>query len=390
MPRAGKLMRMAVGLACLMVACTVLAPGMAAAATRGVRPVGLAGMAAQLKTVTTGYSCDLSKYGSGIPPVTLSATLKFPGTVAADSPLNITLNSASATLPPAVLSQLNGVTSVDLTATVTAQHASATSVPLNGQAQVPGQPAGLPAEAASGSVKFPSPGTGVVVGNSGPLYKCVVSSGGVSGAVLFHIPMTITSSGSRSTGHTLTVTMSSPDTGLGGPYLPGTTSISFDGSLPVQGAQPGKITLAKTTTDVTSATFRVSGKLKLTKPGTDQILVPDKFTFTLHGPTGTLPIVFARTIDTSPAPVGLTIKVAGAPVQPSSGATPTSGGGRGEGNGTPVEGNGTPAGGNGMPVGAPNTGGGSGADGMAMAVAGLPGAAPDAAVRGEDVADPAP
>jgi hypothetical protein len=175
--------------------------------------------------------------------------------------------------------------------------------------------------------------------------------------------MTITSSGTRSTGHTLTVTLSSPDTGLGGPYGQGATSVSFSGTLPVLGAQPGKITLAKTTTDVTSPTFRVSGKLRLTKPGADRILVPDKFTFTVHGPAGTLPLVLACTIDMSHAPVGLTFKVAKAHVRPhpTGSSTPTStptGGGQGEGGGTPV--------------GAPETGGGFGPGGdMAAAVTGL-------------------
>lgn len=407
MLRTGRLMRMAAGPACLIVACTVLTPGMAAAATYNAGPIAFAGMATQLKTVTSEYSCDLSNYGSGIPSVTLSATLKVPGTAAAGSRLSITLSTPSTALPSAVLSKLNGVTSVDLTATVTAQGALVTSVPLSGQGPVSGQPTGLPAEEATGSVTFPTPGTGVIdapaptltftphtsttalnaitctttaatqhisvtvtpliVGKSGPLYKCAVSIGGISGSTaLAHVPMTITSSGTRSTGHTLTVTLSSPNTGLGGPYLPGTTSVSFAGTLPVHGAQSGEVALAKTTTDVTSTTFRVSGKLWLTKPGTDRILDPDKFTFTLRVSAQgiTLSAVLACTIDKSPAPVGLTVKVTGASVgpHPTDSPTPTStdtdNGGSGQGSGTPV--------------GAPNTGGGSGPGGdMAVAIAGL-------------------
>jgi hypothetical protein len=177
--------------------------------------------------------------------------------------------------------------------------------------------------------------------------------------------MAITSSGTRSTGHTLTVTLSSPNTGLGGPY-PGLTSVSFAGTLPVNGAQPGAVALAKTTTDVTSTMFRVSGTLRLTKPGTDRILDPDKFTFTLRTSLQgkAVSAVLSCTTDKSPAPVGLTVKVTGASVgpNPTDSPTPTStdpgNGGSGQGSGTPV--------------GAPNTGGGSGPGGhMAVAIAGL-------------------
>jgi LPXTG-motif cell wall-anchored protein len=429
MSRTEKLVRLAVGLAaCTMAAFALLAPGIAAAASGG-GPVGLAATVSTPKSVTSQYSCNLSGYGSGLQPIALSGTLAFPASVPAQSPLAITLSTTSATLPSAVLSQLHGVTAVSLAATVTAQHASAPSVTLHGQVSAPAQLTGLSANAATGNVTFPAEGTGVIeapaktltlvplkgatalpsisctttaatqnvsvtvdppmTGSSGPLYTCKVTMGTVTATVIAAIPMTITDSGSRTTGKTDTVTLASA--ALGAPYPQGTTSVSFAGDLPVNGAQSGKTALAKTTTDVTSATFRVSGNLLLTKPGTTHILVPEKFTFTdsmKASPTAAVvTMTLACTIKTSPTPVGLTAHVTGAPINPasSSGSGSASGGGQGgqaEGTGIPLgvsvpasggsgtSGSGTS--GSGTPVGAPNTGGGTGpASNPALAVAGL-------------------
>ena len=416
--RAGELVRLAAGLAaCVMAAFTLLPPGIAAAAPGG-GPTGFAATVSKPKTVTSQYSCDLSGYGSGLAPVTLSGTLAFATSVPALTPLVLTLSTTSAALPPAVLSKLDGVTAVSLSTTVTVQGASLPSVTLSGKAQAPAHLTGLPANAATGKVTFPAEGTGVievpaktltfvplkggtaqpsiicttaaatqdvqvtvtapVFGTSGPLYTCKVTIGTLTATELAHLPMTITASGSRTTGKTLTVTLASAP--LGAPYPEGTTSIGFTGALPVHGAQPGKIALAKTTKDVTSTTFRVSGKLRLTKPGTDHILLPEKFTFTdkvtVSPAEAVITITLACTITTSPAPVGLTVHATGAPVGPHPSASPTSspsstpaGGG---GQGGQGEGSGTPAGASGTPVGAPDTGGGAGPGGSAgLAVAGL-------------------
>ena len=327
------------------------------------------------------------------------------------TPLVLTLSTTSAALPPAVLSKLDGVTAVSLSTTVTVQGASLPSVTLSGKAQAPAHLTGLPANAATGKVTFPAEGTGVieapaktltfvplkggtaqppiictttaatqdvqvtvtapVFGTSGPLYTCKVTIGTLTATELAHLPMTITASGSRTTGKTLTVTLASAP--LGAPYPEGTTSIGFTGALPVHGAQPGKIALAKTTKDVTSSPFRVSGKLRLTKPGTDHILLPEKFTFTdkvtVSAAEAVVTITLACTIITSPTPVGLTVHVTGAPVNPHPSASPTSSPGStsagGGGQGGQGEGSGTP-------VGAPDTGGGAGPGGsLVLAVAGL-------------------
>jgi len=206
--------------------------------------------------------------------------------------------------------------------------------------------------------------------------------GTVTATVIAAIPMTITASGSRTTGKTDTVTLASA--ALGAPYPQGTTSVSFAGDLPVTGAQSGKTALAKTTTDVSSTTFRVSGSLLLTKPGTTHILVPEKFTFTdtmKASPTAAVvTMTLACTIKTSPTPVGLTAHVTGAPINPASSSGSGSGGGQGgqaEGTGIPLSvsvpaSGGSGTGGSGTPAGAPNTGGGTGpASNPALAVAGL-------------------
>jgi LPXTG-motif cell wall-anchored protein len=405
-----------------MAAVTLLAPGIAAAAP-SEGPTGFAATISTPKTVTSQYSCSLSGYGSGLQSVTLSGTLAFPASVPAKSPLAITLSTTSADLPSAVLGQLHGVTSVSLAATVTVQDASAPSVTLRGQVQAPAQLTGLSANAATGEVTFPAAGTGTieapaktltfvplkggtalpsisctttaatqhvpvtvtppVPGTSGPLYTCKVTVGTASATVIAAIPMTITASGSPATGKTDTLTLASA--ALGAPYPQGTTSVGFAGDLPVQGAQPAQIALAKTTTDVTSTTFRVSGQLLLTRPGTDRILVPEKFTFTdtvkASQAEAAVTMTLACAITMSPAPVGLTVHVTGAPVNPasSSGSGSASGGGQGEqgGQGGQAEGTGIPlaatvGGASGTPVGAPNTGGGTGPGGNpALAVAGL-------------------
>jgi LPXTG-motif cell wall-anchored protein len=304
-------------------------------------------------------------------------------------------------------------------------------VTLHGQVSAPAQLTGLPANAATGDVTFPAKGTGVIeapaktltlvplkgatalpsisctttaatqnvsvtvdppmTGTSGPLYTCKVTMGTATATVIAAIPMTITASGSRTTGKTDTVTLASA--ALGAPYPQGTTSVSFAGDLPVNGAQSGKTALAKTTTDVTSATFRVSGNLLLTKPGTTHILVPEKFTFTdsmKASPTAAVvTMTLVCTIKTSPTPVGLTAHVTGAPINPASSSGSASGGGQGgqaEGTGIPLgvsvpasggsgtggSGTGGSGTGSGTPAGAPSTGGGTGpASDPALAVAGL-------------------
>jgi len=419
MLRMSKLGLPAITLASLMMAFALSTPAMAAAVTQESGPAGSASIATPPNIITTQYTCDLSAYGSSA-PVTVSATLAFAGSVAPGNPLGVTLNTPSVTLPSSVLGSLSGVTSFDLAANVSAQHATAASVPLSGTSPVSGTLTGLPASKATGSVKFPSTGTGVitvpaksltftphqshgtsaaitcttsattqdisvtattaVVGTTGPEYKCVTTVDGASSAIMAHVPMTVTSAGGHATGKTDTVTLAAGT----GAYPSAATSPSFAADLPVHGAQPGKIALSTAISDLMSPVVRASGHLSLTKAGTDQILTPETFTMRFAvKPTGVsapVPVVIACTMGTSPAPVGLTIKVAQGPAQSQSGSGGSGNGGQPEGSGQPLgtglqqetgQSQGIPLAVR-VPQGAPATGGGSGpgAD-LAMAVGGL-------------------
>jgi hypothetical protein len=413
MLRAGKWARLGAGIGGLAVCLTALAPGVARA---DGGPLSFASMLAPPTTFTAQYSCDLSAYGSGIPPVTVSATVTVPKRAQTFVAVPVSLQTTSVALPSSVLSQLSGVVSFDLMSTVTEkQNLGPVSVPLSGQIPVSGTLTGLPAAIAQASdanpVQFLVPGTGkvevplptltftphtsaaalsaitctttatkrdipvtvtdVVIGPPGPLYKGVLT--GISAAthtkvevaeLLAHVPMTVTGSGTRTVGNTVTVRLVAGTSDLLGALLTlfGATSVRFFADLPVLGAQPGKIALSEPITDLRSAAIQASGQLRLTKAGNDRILIPEKFTFTFNRPVqgGEIPLVLTFTIKTSPVPVGLTLKVAKAHAspQPSPSPTPTSSGGQPQGGGTPS--------------GAPGTGGGTGPGGdMAVAAGGL-------------------
>ena len=411
--RAGKLTCLAVGAAGLAVAFTMLGQGMAMAAAGSGGPVTFALMAAPPKTFTAAYSCDLSAYQSGSSSVTISATTIVPATAATVTPVDVTVKTTSVALPSAVLSKLSGVVSFDLTASVTAKQGGVSlPVALSGDNAVSGTLKGLPAATAASSTDpssaliFSLPGSAQievppttltftphtaatslsaitctttaakkdititvtvgVVGTTGPLYDCVVAASVAGQSVKLeefraHVPMKVTSSGSRTTGKTDTVSLVA---GIGGFFPPGAASAKFSANLRVTGAQPGNVAMSEPITNLTDLETSASGKLPLTKAGTDQILVPEKFAFTYTAPVsgvpGSVPFTWACTLVTKPAPVGLTVKVTAAPQassSPSPSSSATSNGGQPEGSGAPS--------------GAPATGGGTGpgAD-MAVAVGG--------------------
>src|SRR5215469_4168061 len=130
MLRTGKRAGLCLGIAGLAVCFTALAPGVASAAGG---PLSFARVLTPPKTVTAQYSCDLSGYQSGLPPVSVSATVTFPGTAQTLVPVPVTLTTTDVALPASVLSQLSGVVSFDLTTTVTAkENGASVSVPLSG------------------------------------------------------------------------------------------------------------------------------------------------------------------------------------------------------------------------------------------------------------------
>jgi hypothetical protein len=373
------------------------APAMAATtAANPPPPIEGSGIVAAVTaptTVTSKYSCDLSGYGASAPAATLSATVTIPASVAADSALRLTLaTTASDTLPAAVLTALKGVTSFDVSAELAQQPGVANTVSgvsVAGTAKAPATLTAVPAATATGSAEFTDAGAGVImapaptltvtpligakaltaitctttaaiqnvkvtvtpqiIGTSGPLYACVLSVAGVgSETVDAHIPATITSSGTRTTGKTDTVTYS---TGAFGPWTTGSTSVSVAvdvaTSLSVTGAQPGQISINQPI-DPSSAVLKVSGKLALTKAGTDHILMPKKLAITIKETSGAVTITgtYTCTLTTTPTPVGLTMSV-----------TKAAGSTLGSGSPTPTP---TPTSTQaGVPVGAPDTGGGT-------------------------------
>jgi hypothetical protein len=375
------------------------APAMAATAaanpTPSVEGSGVAAAVTAPTAVTSKYSCDLSGYGASIPAVALSATVTVPASVTADSQLHLTLaTTASDALPAAVLTALKGVTSFDVSAELAQQPGVANTVSgvsVAGTAKAPATLTAVPAATATGSAEFTSIGSGVIkapaptltitpligskaltaitcsttdavknvkvtvtpqiIGTSGPLYACVLSVAGVgTETVDAHIPATITSSGSRTTGKTDTVTYS---TGAFGPWTTGSSSVSVAvnvaTSLPVTGAQPGQVSISQAI-DPKAAVLKVSGKLALTKAGTDHILVPKKLAITLKATSGAVTITgtYTCTLTSTPTPVGLTMSVTKAAGTPLGSGSPIP---------TPTP---TPASTQtGVPVGAPDTGGGT-------------------------------
>jgi hypothetical protein len=142
MLRVGKLARLGAFIGGLAVCLAALAPGVARA---DGGPLSFASMLAPPTTSTAQYSCDLSAYGSDIPPVTVSATVTVPRHAQTLVPVPITLTTTSVALPSSVLSQLSGVVSFDLTANVTAadNKLDLPPVPLSGQNPVSGKLTGL-------------------------------------------------------------------------------------------------------------------------------------------------------------------------------------------------------------------------------------------------------
>lgn len=390
------------GLTALTAALALMAvggPAMAATAADPPPPAegaGIVAAAAAPTKITSHYSCDLSGYGTSIPAATLSATLTIPASVVAGSKLDVTLaTTASDALPAAVLTALSGVTSFDVSADLTQQPGTGAdasdSVALDGTSQAPATLTAVPAATATGTAEFDLTGTGVIVapahtltitphtsattlaaitcttttatqdvkvsvtpqtiGTTGPLYACVESVAGTNvDTIDGHIPATITVSGTRTTGKTDTVTY---QTGAFGPWTETgasgvTVTVNVAASLPVTGAQSGQISMNQAI-DPTSAVMKLSGKLALTKAGTDHIQLPKNMTITIAETSGAVTVTakLSCTLTTTPTPVGLTFSVTKAAGNPSPSTSPTP-----DPSTTSTQ--------SGIPTGAPDTGGGTG------------------------------
>jgi hypothetical protein len=389
-------------LAGLLIACAAL-PGEAAATTRPtpstpgpslpqlIRPLLPASSAVTTKTVTAGYACDFSAYGSGIAPSTVSASTVLTITWPVNQPDAIVMSIDKITLPSAVTSMLTGVDSITVASQVTAKQATEATIPLIGQVSVNASsaPTEIPATVAAGQVTFPAKGTDgsvalpaqsitftpkagttakpvitcttttpasdvtVTVGDaSGPFYHCAITSAGGGGTqdVAFPLAWAITETGTKQAGDTLTMSVGSADvaslisSAASSAAGAGVTldKATFSADLAVTGAQSATLHLTKTVTDLTSASFSASAKLKLTKAGTVKVDFPSKFSIGLFA-SGTDSLDIACLLVTKPAPVALTLVVVVAP-SPSPSASETSGGDADDTSATP-EATGTPEGG---------------------------------------------
>jgi hypothetical protein len=355
------------GLSALAAASLTAGGAVAVAATGTVpastAPARAADTAALANTVDwpMSYACVLTNYGYTAQPVYLSATLSFGTTVTAstgfgavfyDEGLSVALASSAVTLPASVAAQLTNVTDVELQATVNTHGAASPTAVISGDSVPeilpPGPLTQLPWISAVGTAFFSQPGKAALylpverlvftphrANTALPPITCTSMSGTITSAAVTvtgpvtnapvyacaatyrvgsyrsPLPMTISASGVRVSGRTLTVTLSSPDTGLGAPAPYVATKVVFAGALPVTGAQAGQIALSETTTKNLSnpaATFTVSGRLRLIKRGTDKIYFPHRFTYTVHMrdlPTA----VYTCTHTASPGPAVLTLKV---------------------------------------------------------------------------------
>ena len=349
-------------------ACLAVAPATALASTAGLRPQQagpviarslLAGMrpnaTTPVKTITASYSCDFSHYG-GTQPVTVATAWEVATSWPVGQPDDVLLATDAITLPSGV--SLGSVTSFSLSADVTVQKASAGTVTVAGGnvESLPSPLTEIPLMLALGQVTFPAKGTGVVllpaktititphttsaqpaitcttttkatdvsvtVGNaSGSFYNCTATVAGAgsltsAGAVA----MTFSSSGTKKTGHSVTITLGSSDIAslISGFNGSGVTQAVVSADLAVTGAQSGKLHMSKKVTDLSATSFSMSGSLKLTKAGTVKIDIPSDFGVALAA-SGTTVLDLSCSLVTKPAPVALTLTV----TQGSSSSSPT-------------------------------------------------------------------
>jgi hypothetical protein len=378
----------------------LIASGTMASAATAPGPISpalplMAAAASGQQTVSETYGCDLSPLGS----LNVNAMLSVPAKGVLGETVKVTLTTQATSLSSAASQLLPALDSVAVAGTAHVNSTSGTGVALAGKSvPVDAKATKLPSVTAAGTLPLTATGTTAVYippsisvtlnsqgkvfaalqchasegsvkisvsaplppvpVSSGPVYQCSISanvpgSGLPTGPIGGPLPFTVSATGRRTTGSTDTVSLSAGSTAMVGP-LPGVTGTAFRASLPVTGAQQGSISISTRTNGLPSELFSGSGRLYLRNPGTDHVLSPSWFTFTLYGPKipinnklTPVAVTLSCTLKTRPDPVALTLKITG---DPTPSTTPTSGG-----NGSTEAINNVA-----VPAGAPNTGGGSG------------------------------
>lgn len=354
------LARLGLAVLAAVIACLAV-PATALAANGTVRPQQAAPMIAKAllpgnqpdastppaKTVTASYSCDFSHYG-GPTSVPMPAAWEVDTSWPVNQPAEVLLATDAITLPSGV--SLGNVTDFALSANVDVQKASAKTVTVSGGSveSLSTPLTKIPVMLAVGQVTFPAKGTGVVslpaptititpqtttaqaaitctttakvqdisvtVGDAtGSFYHCDITSGSASAVEAGLVAMTFSSSGTKKTGDSVTVSLSSADIATLAGSLNGVSGVTVtkalvDADLTVTGAQSGTLHMSKTVTDLTATSFSMSSSLKLTKAGTVKIDIPSKFGVGIYD-SSTLLIDISCSLVTKPAPVALTLSV---------------------------------------------------------------------------------
>jgi hypothetical protein len=146
-----------------------------------------------------------------------------------------------------------------------------------------------------------------------PVYACSYVLGDLFGDRFARqyttpLPMSITVSGTRKVGSTVTVTLSSPQAGLADPAPGVATELRFDATASVTGNVPSVLELEKTTKNADATTFTVSARLKLTRKGTVKIFFPDRLLDTVfRTPGNRLDYSCAPTASAAPLALGFPV-----------------------------------------------------------------------------------
>ncbi len=348
--------------------------------------------AATVKTIKTDYTCDLTGYGPSVGAAAMSVTATTATSWPVNQPDDITLDNDAITLPAAVTSHLGGVDSIVVASQIPAKNATKAKITLTGLIPVDTAhaPTEIPAATTLGQVTFAAKGSAgsvalpaqsitftpragatikpvitcttsvaaqdvmITVGAvSGPFYHCtttVTNESPVQDAG--PAPLSITETGSKKTGDSLTVSLTSAHVAqlvsTVASEITGVTldNATFSADLPVTGAQSGTVHITKTITDLTATTFSASAQLALTKAGTVKVGIPSKFGVSVSA-SGTVALDLACTLVTKPVPIALTLTVTQGPAStPTPTATDTSTSGAGtEDTGAATDATGTPVGG---------------------------------------------
>lgn len=364
MPRSWRVQRQIVR----QVLTVALLGALVAAAVLAVTPAGAwvvrpGAPAPRAVAVFSRYACDLSNYGYTGPPVDISASAVLGPAATLETGFGplfrdtgpVSFNTGAATLPASVASQLANLDRITLAATIPVSGTPAATpvAKVWGTVTAALLPAGpltqLQVVNAFTTAFFSRPGTAwltspapsllftpyrefrplpaiscqVVPGrvvpveytvtgpaSHAPVYEC--ASTYRTTPYLTPLSMSITTSGVPQVGHVLTVTLSSPGTGLAAPAPGQATELGLTGKLPVTGAQAGQVPLNAMTGSTDNPTFTTSGQIRLTKPGTDRISYPRQFVYTVYNQT-----VYNQTVkkavftcELTDNPDGLSVQVA--------------------------------------------------------------------------------